>query len=253
MSQNQDYFQPSSQDNINTEDTNFALALRKIIQAIPEETPPQWVLNKIVAHSRERHESAFAKVWQFFSRPAYGAFALFFVCVLSLSVFFPQLSSKQTADIASNQDMGLGQFLPHYSRSTSFTKHLVHPSISLVGLNQNDETSLGSIQFDFDDAIDQKIASKNFLTSSEVDGLFFRARKMEKLGYYQDALHDYEIIISFYPKFQHSRLVYLSMARSLKALGETEKALQILDLMEKRYAKDAEIPLVRDEIKSETL
>ena len=88
------------------------------------------------------------------------------------------------------------------------------------------------------------------LTNKDIEILFFRARKLEKLGYYREALKDYEFINRFHSSSINLKSVHLAMAVCLEKLERKEDAIMLLERFESAHGTSQEIDLRIDELKS---
>lgn len=228
------------------------LRLVGVLRTIPERMPSQVTVNKVLAHAREQAQKNERRSFIFsFLRPLVpammGVFALLAYQKMAgdpVSVTGSVAEQTLTENLADNELTMPGEF---------FHVDQAKPNISYVSTGTTPRTSpFGSQRFGFDDELDRKKLLHN-LTLSEVSALFDRARKMEKLREYRQALNDYEFITKFHPDFEYISSVKFSMARCLTMLGSKESAVKLLEEVRKDDPKNEDVEFWLDQIKSETI
>lgn len=229
-------------------------------QKWPEEEPASWLAGKILAQARE--QGAKAGVWGIFPswfRPGAvlaSVVTAFAAGLLAYSTLFvePMAKSDTVQVIASrtldNQELPEVS-VPFVAMRPYFKNHLHEP---FSAMPQISPVSVGHRFVDplRDPELDQKILTQSALTSSELESLFFRGRKFQQMGYYREALRDFQFIGKFYPKFKQTQAIQLAIANCYEALEENENAISVLQKFEKNYGDSREIDLWIDELKSES-
>lgn len=230
----------------------------KCYQNLPQHQISQVSLNKIMAHAREQAESLgqHRSFWQVLLKPALSLSFVLLAGFVSFQVWQNNQPTKvaiKSAAPVSNENLVVKKKLfetpfdksnvgGHY-RMTSrrpYFNSLVSP------------VSMGGTSYSLhDDELDQRMLSKK-LNVKDVETLYFRARKLEKQGYYQEALRDYQFISKNYPDFDYRQALPLGMARCLEKLGDKDTALNLLVAYEKIYGSSDDIQSWKDQLKSET-
>jgi tetratricopeptide (TPR) repeat protein len=100
--------------------------------------------------------------------------------------------------------------------------------------------------------IDRKAMAGSLLEEKDLEILFYRARKAERQGRFQEALRDYQFIAKFYPDYQDRKIIQLAVANCLDSLEQNDKAILVLQQFENSYGSSEEIDLWIDELKSVT-
>lgn len=244
----------------------------KRFNALPEYQPSQMSLNKIMAHANERAESLVKRpFWQWLWRPSYALSVLVVAGVIGGFSWQHVPDTDKKMVVAQNQvvtspiaDNGTAYHsVIKRLFATPFDRDVYDPTYSLPQKSSRYLNSLVSSvsagnsavdenSFFADDDIDQKMLASP-ATPGELDTLFFRARKFEKLGYFQEALHDYLFISKNYPEFAFQKTMPISIARCYEQLGDKKTAALVLDSYQKSYGKNDDINLWIDQLKSETL
>lgn len=229
-------------------------------QELPELDASELSLQKVSAHAREvARERTGKSFWSLlFSKPAYVFASVFFIGFMSFYIgtqttWFDDSSNNNVAVVTPKtdqpQDRLLRTPLDHYPfASVSNFTNLKKPT----GFVFNN-VSTGSSQntFDIDDALEQKMLYSQDLSHHDFETLFFRARKLEKLGYYEQALNDYLYLAKFNPTFQQQSLP-LALARCYEKIGHKQQAIQALEQYQKLYGSKQDIGSWIDQLKSET-
>lgn len=240
------------------------LTISEKFQNLPEIEASQLSINKINVYAREKAEHLKKRpFWQAFLRPVYGLSMVLVAGVISLYVWEMHYKPSQTKVATLTTTFPLPKdpmartvkkrLLTTPFDSTPFSqsyrlpkkKRFLNDNISSVS------TGNGHSQYDMDDELDFKLSTKN-LNSQDLETLFFRARKLEKLGYYKEALHDYLFIAKFYPNFENYKVIPLAVARCYENLDDKNSAIAVLQAYQKTYGKSDDIEFWIDQLKSET-
>jgi hypothetical protein len=229
-------------------------------RVLSEEAPSQLSYNKILVYARERCERKNRPFWQAIWKPA-ASFALMAAFAVMSFVNFSAPTAQQVASnngpVASpmvnlselhnrvyntafdHSDYGGGNYqLNHYLNGGAQVTSVSQGFQGLEGLS-------------VDEGLDQKMLSHN-LDGHELETLYYRARKMEKLGNYRDAFNDYEFITKFYPNYTNSRFALIGMARCLQGLDQKDDALAVLGRYVNAYGPSDGVQDMIDGLKSET-
>jgi hypothetical protein len=121
----------------------------------------------------------------------------------------------------------------------------------LSGNAQISNASQSMDGFDVDDDFQNIMPGKN-LDQHELESLYYRARKLEKLGQFREAYNDYELISKFYPSYDNVRFVLLGMARCLQNLDQKDDAVAMLKNYKSKYGSSSDIDVWLDRMRSET-
>ena len=232
--------------------------------ALPQITPPTHIQNQILLYAESQLLSEKTNAWahvvtrfqawrcaaKFFAaltlHPRYATFATVMVVALSVFAFnhrAQEVAQSATLDFAARA-RGLQTTLDFHQPAPFFTPR--RPSlIAPVSLGDN------PARLNDDTELDQKIMARA-LSDKDVDMLFFRARKFEHLGYYSQALQDYQYIAQFYPSYENRKTVELAIASCLEGLKQKPQAIGVLQNFETQYGSSEEINMWIDELKSET-
>jgi hypothetical protein len=232
------------------------------------EQPSQMSLNKITAYADEK--AAFLAQRGLFNlllKPAFGLTVVLVGFISFMSWYFLSTQTVQNTQIASiqatqpiNEPSPLIKRLyttpldyTNYENSSSDKPYYYKPQKPYVNrLVTNVSVSNGyESNFPIDDALEQKMISRT-LTISDFETLYFRARKFEKLGYFQEALHDYLLISKDSQKFKYSQTLPMAIARCYENLGNKKQAIAVLEYYQKEQGHSEETQLWIDQLKSET-
>lgn len=221
----------------------------------PDEDPSPWLAGKVLARAREEKTRFFPLLG--FLRPRAiralaGALPVLLVGFIGFKIwqtepkdpFVQVVASHQILTSSPEQEQDFPVPLRSYFRSGAgpgASTRLVPVSVGPAFADP-----------DVDSKLDQKILARSSLIEHEVEALFFRARKLQQLGHYREAIRDYEFITKFYPRFQHVLTIPLALASCYEALDEKERAISVLQKFEKNHGDSDEIDLWIDELKSET-
>jgi len=233
-------------------------------QKLPEYQASQMSLNKIQAYANEKVLKSHYSFWHTIFKPVASVAMILIVGFVSFIVWqnYPAKKSFQTAlntsnDIVDDNDDILVKKrlfrtpldLDHFSSNLVLPKtkkrRFYYPMVTNVSIGQANQ------DFSLDDEIDRKMLTKS-LTSHDLETLFFRARKLEKQGYFEEALYDYVYILKNHPNFEYYQALPLAMARCYENLGDKKSALTLLVSYEKTYGSSQDIELWKDQLKSET-
>lgn len=196
-----------------------------------ERGPSVIAVNKIKAYAREHRESIGpAPFWRPWLKMATLFASLFLVTYGLLTTVF---------------DFKIGFDDGFFSSSVSKSPRLSVASVPLSVV------SIGNGEQRFDDDLDQKMHTKT-LSGHEIETVYFRARKREKLGHYKEALQDYTFLTNFYPDFAYGKYLPLNLALCHEMLGDKKGALAILGSYQKTHGGDKDITLWIDRLKSVT-
>lgn len=243
---------------------------------LPMPEPSQMAVNRISAHAREaaaKHhagEGRLAFLMGLF-RPGYAfaSFAtLFIVTMMGMQARQAADPSLMTASrtqvlapatgLAPSASLEAG--IPDVSTPLDFRLSLpqfVNPQrrYQLSGpASLASPVSFGEApeRLQIEDPLDGKIKAQVLLNEKDLDGLFFRARKSERQGYYGEALKDYQLIANFYPGYFNIKSVRLAIANCLAALDRKDQAITTLEKFEDSYGVTEDIERWIDELKSES-
>lgn len=245
------------------EELKNLIFVSKTYQQIPDLMPSQLSINKIMVHAKEKAlELQKRSFWQVIFRPAYTFAMILVIGVVSYYVWMVSGVSNQNNTVAQNNVVINNQNNNHlikerlfktpldsnrFSKTYSLNKRgkYFYPNISDVNLGSQP----GS--YSLDDELDKKMLVNN-LTLQDIETLYFRARKLEKQGYYQEALHDYVFLAKNYPSFKYQKALPLAIVRCYEELGHKKTALSVLEDYEKIYGTNEDIRHWKDQLKSET-
>ncbi|EKD50929.1 MAG: hypothetical protein ACD_62C00395G0019 [uncultured bacterium] len=233
---------------------------------IEELQASQISINKILVVAKEHAQSSLNRVpfWASLLRPAAG-FAIVLLTVMSFMVWQHHSTRQGMGNLAQNQGnenhvrTPLQQRLystpmdfhtyatPYFSQSgfaqkTPYLNSYVTP-VSVSDPNQN--------TFAIDEELERKMLSKD-LNDHEIDTLYFRARRFEKMGYYEDALHDYLFIVQSFPQYNQDDSLTLAIARCHEMMGDKGQAVRVLEGYQKAHPENENTRLWIDLLKSET-
>lgn len=221
---------------------------------LPEEQASQMTVNKILAHARERAAQAKRHPWwQVLFRPLYAASVVLGAGVVSILVWQAHQKSHDMI-IASSETRLVNERLlatPFDEPPMAFqfkrpaSRRYLNSNVSSAGLGQLGES------FAMDEDLEFNLDPAN-LNEHDLETLYFRARKYEKLGYLKEALHDYIFIAKFYPRFDNEGILPLAIARCYEKLGNKQAALSILQNYQKTYGESEQVEFWIDQLKSET-
>lgn len=239
--------------------------ISQAVKGLAEPSPSQLSLNKIMAYANEHAEQLPGRgFWSFLWQPKLGlALALLIAFFGTRTLWQGMFASGQDTTVAVNDPTVSDVPVSGMNIHSRFFKTPLDDMSPDAGLSTatsgtisyvstDNRQTFGSQHFAFDDVLDQKMLL-NHLNDSDLDALFFRARKMEKLGDYREALNDYEFIAKFHPDFNNIQAVNFSMARCLQGLGYTEMAVSLLEQLKASDPDNQDIKFWLDQLKSETL
>ena len=217
---------------------------------LPELEPSTMTINKICVYAREEALRRSRKYyWLGFLRPVSVAASLVLVGFLAFFVWNSQQAQRNQMLAQSGQAQPRLFVTPF--DAPSYDSQLSAPQHSPYLYPLATHASVGSAPaYNFDDALNTQSFSDD-LSAQEVEALYFRARKLEKLGYAKQALTDYLFIAEHYPQFD-KKAVSLSLASCYQLLGEKKAALEVLNQYVKLYGKTDELVFWMDQLKSET-
>lgn len=228
-----------------------------VFQQWPQEEPAPWLGNKVLAQARGYVAQEGVGGWLSWLKPTTvfaGVITAMVVGFLGYTTMFAkpdetavQIIAAQTISAEAAPEVSV----PFVPSRPYFKNHLQQP-FSL--LSQISPVSTGHHFVDplHDPDLDQKILTQSALISSEVEALFFRARKFQQMGYYREAIRDFQFIVRFYPDFNQTQAIQLAIANCYEVLEENENAISVLQKFEKNHGDSREIDLWIDELKSET-
>ncbi|MBF0104068.1 MAG: hypothetical protein HQM16_01965 [Deltaproteobacteria bacterium] len=238
------------------------LLVSQVCRSLPQHVPSQISINKITAHAREKVMALQRKsFWPMF-RPAY-AVALVFVMGIAISQIWMTTHSpdnggvdiafKHQTDSDSATQVKERLFMTPLDNSSFSQPYSLNKSGAKYFFPNISAASVGNEQGDYAlaEALDQKMISNN-LTLQDIETLYFRARKFEQQGYFQEALHDYVFLARNYPSFKYQKALPLAIARCYEELGNKQTALSILLDYERLYGSTEDIKFWKDQLKSET-
>lgn len=217
---------------------------------LPELEPSTITINKICTYAREEALRRSKKYFWFgFLRPVSVAASLALVGFLAFFVWSSQ-QAKQGQMFAQSGQVQPRLFATPFD-APSYDTQLNASQRSPYLYPLATQASVGSVPaYNFDEALNTQSFGSD-LSAQEVEALYFRARKLEKLGYAKQALNDYLFIAEHYPRFDN-KAVTLSLASCYQLLGEKKTALEVLNQYVKLYGKSDELVFWMDQLKSET-
>lgn len=243
-------------------------------RGLPILEPSQMAVNRIVAHAREEAARRPSGRFAFMSRilrPGYALASLatlFTVAVMGMQARHAAAPSMMTAERTQvlapstgfSPTASIDEKLPSVRTPLDFARspsrfeeprrrYQLNGPGSLATAVSFGETT-GSL--DIADPLDDKIKARALLNEKDLDGLFFRARKSERQGYYGEALKDYQLIANFYPGYPNVKSVRLAIANCLAALDRKDQAINMLERFEATYGDSEDIDQWIDELKSES-
>lgn len=236
-----------------------------LFQKLPQESPSQISINKILAHARVKTmEGSRQPFWRWFLHPVWGVAASLCLVVLAHTLWQNWNSSQQFEQVAATQQpavpfyQNLDESIRQRLFITPFDQLYEDPARPLPLPKYLDSrvasVSLGegNSGFSFEKEVDLKFKDGKALNSQELETLYFRARKLEKLGYYEQALYDFLFILKSDPQFEYQKTIPLSVARCYEQLNDKKSALLFLDAYQKTYGRSEDVSLWIDQLKSET-
>lgn len=234
-------------------DWELIQAISQRYQQLPEYEPSPFLLSKINLHAREKFSKPVKKsFWSFFWQPAFSVATFVLVGFLAFNMaqksdWFGRNGEQQVAVLQDSTQVDRMNQRLFSTPLDNYPMRRQNRLFSNVGLGNNQE------QFSFDDdGLETQFLSKN-PTSRELELLFFRARKLEKLGYYQEALNDYQLIEKFNAKeTQYQQAIPLAMARCYEKLGRKDQAISTLEEYQTSFGASDDVKIWVDQLKSET-
>ncbi|MBU0505109.1 MAG: hypothetical protein ABII18_03255 [bacterium] len=241
--------------------------ISKRFNELQTQLPTQMSLNKITAYADEK--AAFLAQRGFFNlllKPAFGLTVVLVGFISLMSWYYISTQTVHNTKIASIQTQPVSETSPvvkrlyttpldytHYESTSEEKPYHYQPQKPYVNrLVTNVSVSNGyQTNFPIDDALEQKMMSRT-LTTSDFETLYFRARKFEKLGYFQEALHDYLLISKDSQKFKYGQSLPLAIARCYENLGNKKQAIAVLEYYQKEQGHSEETQMWIDLLKSET-
>lgn len=229
-------------------------AISQKYQQLPEYEPSPFTLSKLYVHAREKFSQPAKKsFWRLFWQPAFSlaTFGLVGFLVFNMAQKSDLFGKRGEQQVVATRNSTQVDRMNQRLFSTPLDNYPTHRKNTLftnVSLGNNQEAPFS---FD-DDGLDSQFLSKN-PTSRELELLFFRARKMEKLGYYQEALNDYQLIEKFNDEdSQYKQAVPLAMARCYEKLDRKDQAISILESYQTSFGASDDVKIWVDQLKSET-
>lgn len=227
-------------------------------QDLPEHEPSTMTINRIRVYACEEAQRRASRFfWVRLLRPVAAAAAL---CVLSFVSFhfWQDYRQAQNTLLATSQVTVDSQAQPRtfalpFEQPTYNPQWSVNQAATTPYLNSWAQPA--SIGFAGQDSLGDELNMKMLhedLSTQEVEALYYRARKLEKLGYYQQALQDYQFIAKRYPQFEYKKALSLALASCYQNLGDKDAALNTLENYVKQYGKSEDLIFWMDQLKSET-
>lgn len=234
--------------------------------------PSSITIGKILAHAREAAETDILyatrpSFWRMFFKPSYAlatavtAVTVTFMALQTMPIRLADQVAITGREVLNSQEQAPSQSphqvatLPLYASNTmpglqtgTRRYHLLGDSSFATTVSYGAQGP--SLALDAD--IDRKVMSGSILEDKDLEVLFYRARKSERQGLFQEALRDYQFIAKFYPDYQDRKIIQLAIANCLDSLEQNDKAILILQQFENSYGASEEIDLWIDELKSVT-
>jgi hypothetical protein len=227
-------------------------------ESLPDHEPSQMTINKLMVHAKERNRQKnkpwFEKIFGYSYSWGLAVMALLVFTVSFNSDHFT--NSTNVASITPIKTLAptkqlLVTPLDHFPLDKGY-QYVGKPRTKTMLTNASTNNTPLTDPFAFDEALELKMMSKA-LNVQDVQTLYFRARKFEKLGYVKHALRDYMFIAQNYPKFEYKQSLPIAIARCYERLDNKKAAIDILGQYQKVYGENEDILFWIDQLKSETL
>lgn len=244
--------------------------ISRAFHRLPEYEPSRLGLNKIMAYAREKAASRSQSFWSAFLRPSLATLVIVVVSFFSYRVWqhgghpentrvaLSQVTPQNLGDVAKNIqdrllvtpfDQSKTWVAPQYHYKTP--SYQLRPGLNLatVSVGGNDNQFFSN---DVDETLERHMLNKS-LDSHELETLYFRARKLEKLGYFADAIQDFQFIATYYPDFPNQTAIQLAMARCYENTDQKASAIAIIEEVMSENGRHEDLIIWLDRLKSETL
>jgi tetratricopeptide (TPR) repeat protein len=252
------------------EDVVVPQHISRIFHTLPEHEPSRLGLNKIMAYAREKAAVRSRSFWFPFLRPSLAAFVIVTVSFFSYRVWqhnghpentkvaLSQATPQNLGDVAKNiQDRLLDTPFDQSQTWVAPRYHYKTPSYQLrPGLNISTVSVGGNGDSFFNNEVDERLERhmlNKSLDSHELETLYFRARKLEKLGYFAEAIKDFQFIVTYYPNFPNQTAIQLAMARCYESTDQKASAITIIEEVMRDNGRHEDLIIWLDRLKSETL
>lgn len=232
----------------------------RIFHTLPEYEPSRLSVNKIMAYAREKATLRSKSFWSSLLRPSVAVLAVVTVSFFSYRTW-QHNENKGNTIVATQKNTPLQNRLltTPFDRSETWVApqyYYKKPSYQLrPGLDISTVSVGGNGTFfgnDVDEELESHMLNKS-LDSHELETLYFRARKLEKLGYFSEAIKDFQFIATYYPDFPNQTAIQLAMARCYESTDQKNSAITIIEKVMRDNGRNEDLILWLDRLKSETL
>ena len=230
-------------------------------RTLSEQEPSRLSYQKIMVFAREAAERRRRPFWAAFWQPALSFSIMAFVAVMAFVQFERAQPKVTVATLSAPVDQGFGQTLASLPdlRLRAANSPMAHSPLNedyqlnnfLSGGAKVSSASVGGTNYALDADLDPRMLSQA-PDNHDLETLYYRARKMEKLGDYNSAFDDYKFISQFYPRYDNARFALLGMARCLQRLDRKDDAVAVLKHYETLHGASQELDDWVDTLKSET-
>jgi len=225
-------------------------------RTLSEQEPSRISYQKIMVFAREAAERRQRPFWAAFWQPALSFSIMAFVAVTAFVQFEGSQSNRPVASaLSASQTLAS---LPDLRLRVSNTAMDQSPFSGDYQLNnflsggaKVSSASTGSSNYALDSDLDARMLG-HAPDGHDLETLYYRARKMEKLGDYSGAFDDYKFISQFYPRYDNARFALLGMVRCLQRLDRKDDAVAVLRHYETLHGASQELDDWVDTLKSET-
>lgn len=234
--------------------------------------PSAITIAKILAHAREAAEADIRyamrpSFWRLFFKPSYAlataltAITVTLMALQTMPIRFAEEVAITGSEVLQATPAGRQDSPYHVATSPLFALNNM-PGLPTGAKKYNllgDSPFASTVSYGdqsgtlaLDSEIDRKVLAGALLDDKDLEVLFYRARKFERQGHFQEALRDYQFIAKFYSDYPNRKLIQLAIANCLDALEQNDKAILVLQQFENTYGATEEIDLWIDELKSVT-
>lgn len=245
----------------NFEDVVVPQYISQVFHKLPEHEPSRLSVNKIMAYAREKATMRPKSFWSYFLRPSAATLALVAVSFFSYQTWqHNQENENSVAEMQKATPLQNRLLDTPFDRNETWVAPQYHyktPSYQLrPGLNISNVSVGGNSDSFFNNDVDEELERhmlNKSLDSHELETLYFRARKLEKLGYFSEAIKDFQFIATYYPEFPNQTAIQLAMARCYENSDQKASAITIIEDLMRENGRHEDLILWLDRLKSETL
>lgn len=218
------------------------LHLKSLFSTLPEKTPSQLSISKIMAISRSyKPMNLFEKLgfssWARFSFNLAPALVVVFFIIAGLTlVFNPPFKGSEGGDVASSEVLS--------------EPHLLMHKLTPVSRGSDTDNTIGVSLVDLEKRYQERYTT---ILEADADKLMMRGRRFKSMGRMDLALRDFETIFRFYPNYTYIADVLMYRAQCYAFLGEIDEAVKSLKLvLKKDPSKGALIQPMIEQLKDST-